>query len=637
MIGVLVLLTTQAGLLAYSATRHSPTHLEPAFLAAGISHWQAGKFELYRVNPPLPRMIAALPVMAVGCETDWHRFYDGPGSRAEFSVGEDFIKANGRGAIALFIYARWACIPFALVGAYFAYRWAKDLYGSAAGLLTLVLWTFEPNLIAHAELVTPDSACISFGIAAGYWFWRWLSTPNWRLAVTAGMFLGLAQLAKMTWLILFVLWPVMWIVWRSLSPEHVRSKTTQPCQNKESSVTARSSCVRVPHGNTLNSPPSGLQLAAILILGLYLLNLGYAFDGTFTPLKDFQFVSTSFTALKTPGKLGNRFRESVLGQMPMPVPKQFLLGFDSQKRDFEDYGEPSYLRGEWKDGGWWYYYIYGLLVKVPCSNWGLFVVLIICRFHQTTAPFKFRDELLLIAPAVFLLLLVSSQTEINQHLRYVFPSMALMLIWLGQAAVILTAHGQESRNWSPRLSVLSPQSAYICITGLVAYSIASTMLVYPHQIAYFNDFIGGPANGWKHLLGSSFDWGQDLLLLEQHLQSHPIGPAVAMVSHPFPPGNIGIQLADPEFTQDGEIANQSYDLPVSTELLVNPRARIRMPDLGTTRLVPSRVTEILIQSAVHDSSLGYTYLVINRPSSRSSVHSSEFAGTPVRTNHPNPR
>jgi hypothetical protein len=46
-------------------------------------------------------MIAALPVLAVGCETDWSRFYDGPGSRAELRVGEDFIKTNGPAAVLL--------------------------------------------------------------------------------------------------------------------------------------------------------------------------------------------------------------------------------------------------------------------------------------------------------------------------------------------------------------------------------------------------------------------------------------------------------------------------------------------------------------------------------------------------------
>ena len=56
------------------------------------------------------------------------------------------------------------------------------------------------------------------------------------------------------------------------------------------------------------------------------------------------------------------------------MPKQYVLGFDSQKKDLEHFGQKSYLRGEWKDGGWWYYYFYGLLVKVPCGTWGLFAL-----------------------------------------------------------------------------------------------------------------------------------------------------------------------------------------------------------------------------------------------------------------------
>src|SRR5579871_864754 len=56
-----LLLITQACLSAYSATRDSPTHLEAATLVSGISHWQFGRFELYRVNPPLVRIVAAWP------------------------------------------------------------------------------------------------------------------------------------------------------------------------------------------------------------------------------------------------------------------------------------------------------------------------------------------------------------------------------------------------------------------------------------------------------------------------------------------------------------------------------------------------------------------------------------------------
>src|SRR5215212_8698000 len=65
---VLLVLLVHSTLLLYSAYVHSPTVNEPAHLAAGLSHWRFGRFELYRVNPPLVRMLAALPIRILGCE-----------------------------------------------------------------------------------------------------------------------------------------------------------------------------------------------------------------------------------------------------------------------------------------------------------------------------------------------------------------------------------------------------------------------------------------------------------------------------------------------------------------------------------------------------------------------------------------
>ena len=489
-ISVLVLLATQAGLLAYSATRHSPTHLEPAFLAAGISHWQFGRFELYRVNPPLVRMVAALPVLAIGCETDWSRFYEGPGSRAEFPIGEDFIKANGPASIPLFFYARWACIPFNLIGAFFAYRWAKDLYGNAAGLVTLTLYVFEPNLLAHGELITPDGACTAFGILAGYTFWRWLKQPTWIRTTLAGGALGLAELSKMSWLILFGLWPLLWLIWQWLGTKKIDSP-----ESREESQQIAEGLGSTVQSQTVSSvaQPSLLQLATILLLAVYLINLGYAFNGFGTPLKDFQFVSTTLTGFNKAGTPGNRFRDSWLGSLPVPLPTQYVLGFDSQKKDFEEFGHRSYLRGEWRDEGWWYYYLYGLLVKVSCGTWALFAFVILGRLRQRNRPVPLRDELILVTPAIALLVLVSSQTEFNIHLRYVFPTLGLLLIFIGQA-------GRSLAHSAPVHSLF--------VYAALAYSVTSTLLVYPNHLAYFNDFVGGPRHGHKHLLGSSLDWGQ---------------------------------------------------------------------------------------------------------------------------------
>lgn len=410
---VVVLLGVHGGLLAYSATRHSPTMLEPGFLAAGLSHWEFGRFELFRVNPPLVRMVAALPVLAAGYEADWSGYYEGPGARPEFSMGADFVRANGERSLWLFTLARWACLPFSLAGGLFCFLWARDLWQhNGAGLIALTLWCFEPNVLAHGELITTDCAAASLGLGAGYFFWRWLRHPGWEHAGWAGLMLGLAQLTKSTWIVLFGLWPVLWLTWRLLRPRGDRSGADQV----------------VPLSMQL------MQLMVTLLLGVYVLNLGYAYDGTLTPLRDYTFVSSAFTGLEEPGEPGNRFVGSWLGAVPVPLPEQYLLGVDLQKKDFEDYSQPSYLRGEWKEGGWWYYYLYGLAVKTPHGTQLMLLLAIVTLFARpggSRADAGVRDLIVLLTPAVIVLFLVSAQLEFNHHLRYVLPVFGFAFVLCG--------------------------------------------------------------------------------------------------------------------------------------------------------------------------------------------------------------
>lgn len=64
----------------------------------------------------------------------------------------------------------------------------------------------------------------------------------------------------------------------------------------------------------------------------------------------------------------------------------------------------------------------------------------------------------------------------------------------------------------------------LCCRGLVCIAllatIVSTLRVYPHQLAYFNEFSGGPDNGHRHLLDSNIEWGQDLLYLKEWQARH---------------------------------------------------------------------------------------------------------------------
>jgi hypothetical protein len=68
---VLTILAIHAGLLGWSAAWHAPTDDEVGHLSAGISHWHFARFDLYRVNPPLVRALAALPVVLSKPKVDW--------------------------------------------------------------------------------------------------------------------------------------------------------------------------------------------------------------------------------------------------------------------------------------------------------------------------------------------------------------------------------------------------------------------------------------------------------------------------------------------------------------------------------------------------------------------------------------
>ena len=516
---VLILLTMHASLLAWSATRHSPNLNEPAHLVAGISHWKFGRFELYRVNPPLVRMVATLPVLATDAKYDWSEFYEWPGARPVFNIGRRFIENNDEKSIRYFTIARWACIPFSLLGGYVCYLWAKELYGPLAGLFSLILWCFSPNMLAHGGFFTPDCGATALGIMAAYFFWKWLRQPNWRLVIIAGFILGLAELSKSTWIILFGLWPLLWLVW----------KVSQKSDNSPS------------------WKKQATQLLCILFLGLYVLNLGYGFEGSFTKLNQYEFISNSLAGYESEeqrakGQKADWFKDSLLGEIPIPLPKNYVIGIDVQKRGFENFGRESYLRGEFRDYGWWYYYLYALAIKVPIGYWIIFLMAFLHAFYRKSAGnSNWRDGLVLAAPSLTILIIVSYQTGFNHHMRYVLPILPFAFIWMGQSALWIA---EEKK-----------MAAFVTSMSLF-WAIGSSLIIYPHSLSYFNEFIGGPMNGHKHLINSNIDWGQDLLFLKKWIKEHPEAKPLHLcyygdchpkdlgIDYPLPPIN---EMLKPDF------------------------------------------------------------------------------------------
>lgn len=472
-----MLLLTHVTLLAWVAYVNSPTVDEVAHLPSGISHWHLGNFDLYRVNPPLVRMIAALPVLACDFQADWRPFGDAPYYRAEFPIGQHFVKNNGMRAYWYFTLARWACIPISLLGGWVCFRWASDLYGAPSGLLALSLWVFSPNIIAHGAQITPDLAAASLGCLASFVFWRWLTKPNWRLALVAGVLLGVAELSKTSWIVLYVLWPALWAVWRCL----------QNINHNE--------CIREVK-----------QLVVILVLAVYVVNLGYQFENSLKPLQDFEFVSKTLSGKdRRIRKPGNRFAGTLLGRLPVPFPENYIRGIDVQKLDFER-RKWSYLRGEQKLGGWWWYYIYACAIKVPMGTWLIGFLAVAVTSRHPGKYVRFRDECILLGPAIVIFVLVSSQTGFNRYLRYVVPAFPFVFIFVSKVA--------------RSIELRQRRIAALAVLALAA-SIVSSLFTYPHSLSYFNMVVRGPRAGHAHLLDGNIDWGQDLLRLRWWIDAHP--------------------------------------------------------------------------------------------------------------------
>ena len=75
----------------------------------------------------------------------------------------------------------------------------------------------------------------------------------------------------------------------------------------------------------------------------------------------------------------------------------------------------------------------------------------------------------------------------------------------------------------------------------VLATVASTLSVYPHQLAYFNELAGGPEAGYRHLLHSNLDWGQDFLIVRDWIRRNT-GPGDfhQLLTYAYDPRDIGL-------------------------------------------------------------------------------------------------
>jgi hypothetical protein len=471
---------------------------EVGHLGSGLATWRTGDTRPYCVNPPLPRLIATVPIWAADPELAIATG-GAPGSRPEWSLGVSLARDNPDRYVGLVRAARLTNLVWDVLLLVVLWRWSGELYGPWGRLIAVAVWGLEPSAITFSGVVVPDVPAAAAGLLASYLFWRYLRSPDRGMAWFAGLALGLALSTKLTWLILFAVWAALILAARL---HGVPGTAAKP---------------RFRH-LLISGAAAWLVFCA-----------GYGFAKFGRPLGEFQFVSGALGGSPTqPGKMpepGNRFHETALAQVPVPLPADALIGFDIQKYDFER-GLYSYLNGEWRQRGWWYYYLYAMAIKLPLPILLLILAGVFWCLVAPRSPGRV-DEWAFLLPAAGVIAVVSSQTGFNHHMRYVLPAFPLLAIAAG------------------RLAPLAAEQKWLrgAVAAIFVWCVTAVGSVAPHFMSYFNPLGGGPEGGWRHLIDSNIDWGQDLLFLKSWLADHPDArPMRVQYYNLMQPRDVGLDI-----------------------------------------------------------------------------------------------
>lgn len=541
-LAVVALLGSHLALAERSLLSENPTVDEVVHMPAGLTYWDKHTFRLYHHNPPLVKMVAALPVWLAKPELEelykqrsWTQR-----EPAQLNFAQNFAYYNIDRYFELFDLARMVMPLFSVLGGVVVFAWSARLYGATAGLLSLALWCFCPNILAHGRLITSDVGSTAIGAGATFLFWLYLRRPGWGLAAASGVALGLAQLTKFSMLLLYFVWPFLWLVRLVLVP------STEGWPR------------RIGQGLS-----HGMLLVAMSILTI---DVGYFFEGVGRPLGSFEFASSSLArpvpgGVRTPPAsenplfsmhwpfVQNRFRGTFLERFPSPLPEHYLLGFDEQKLEADGIpvrfqkayealgagdvkgaiaeasssnravsGYGVYLNGELRATGWWYYYLATLAYKVPEGTWLLMLGSIAILAAAKRSREAWADEVALWTVPSVILFAMSFLTDINLGLRYILAIIPYLYIQAGKLVPwVESLAGQERR---------SGRSALI---GGLALTITATAMIHPSYLAYFNVVSGGPDRTPARLIDSNLDWGQDLVKLRawcrETIPNEPIGLA----------------------------------------------------------------------------------------------------------------
>jgi tetratricopeptide (TPR) repeat protein len=452
-------------------------------LLSGYSYLKWGDFRANPEHPPLAKVLAALPLLAFDVRDprpstpDWDRIPDSkPGPATRNVARKMFFVDND--ADRLFFYAKLPMIGLGMILGVFVFLWAKDLYGLTVAAAALFIYCLDPNILAHSQAVHTDIPFATFFFISCYFFWRALNDLSRTNLLLASLFFGLAAITKYSFLTILPVWGVLGVF-------SIYFLKAQRC--------------------SLTRPRlvSGQWERAVLLVGTIACGLITAYI--------FIWVAYGFRFHAIPG--GNRLLSlaPVMSDQPFVnaavsfliqhhlFPEAWVYG---QLYILKDLRRLTYLLGQTSIDGFWLYFPVALTVKTPVSTLVLLAVALGGWIFNRKA--RFASLFLLIPALLYFSLAVWSRMNIG--LRHILPIYPFLFVLIG---------GTAAELWTSKTKVKRG-----CLIFLALWYVWSSLSIYPHYLAYFNELAGGPQNGHRVLIDSNLDWGQDLKGLKRWMDHH---------------------------------------------------------------------------------------------------------------------
>jgi 4-amino-4-deoxy-L-arabinose transferase-like glycosyltransferase len=385
------------------------------------------------------------------------------------------------------------------------YSWARRMFGVKGGLLALFLYVFCPIILSVSTIIGKDLAVSFFVFVTIYFVWLFYRTGKTLHLVLSGLMAGLAQVADYPAIFLYPLLGLLFLILLVMGRGfHFRSAAISSRLNRAKSRFWK------------NLWGMALVFVVILLLSYLVIILTYACStyglrGIFRPFdysiaRDTDISYSDYKAAARSMPLVNLIVENV----PLPLPYYYLkgLGLNIWVSAGVSGAGPTYLvNGEPKLI--WYYFILSYLLKTPLAEILFFLAALLV---MALLDRKRADEYLFLVLPIVVYNAFFALTTKQFAYKYILPAIPFTLVVSGN---IFRLGELIKKGWVKK-------TAAVVLGLLCLWCAASVIANAPHYGSYFNEIIGGSANGYKYFVLTNVDAGQDLYYLRDYLNEKGI-------------------------------------------------------------------------------------------------------------------